>query len=156
MKKKSFYSWREFDNDCDALIELIEQSGFEPKSVICIASGGLALGAKLKNIMKLPLTVFSLSSYDDEERKEINIHKPFVISTEGPYLLIDDICDSGRTMRQAYEHLVNGGAEVRTATLHYKEESEFKPDWFLNKVEDNIWTVYPWETNCGLTEGKVF
>ena len=33
--------------------------------------------------------------------------------------------------------------ELKTATLHYKPQSIFKPDFFIETTSD--WIVYPWE-----------
>ena len=53
-------------------------------------------------------------------------------------LVIDDICDSGETLKNA--------PGVYTATLHYKKSAIVKPTLYaeLIEIEDN-WVVYPWE-----------
>ena len=52
-------------------------------------------------------------------------------------LVIDDICDSGETL-QYYQPYYT------TATLHYKPQVS-SITLLLNKAEEDVWLVYPWE-----------
>ena len=57
-------------------------------------------------------------------------------------LILDDIADSGNTIAQWEEdfHIPMYG------TLHYKESSIVKPDYFAKTISDDYgWIVYPWE-----------
>jgi hypoxanthine phosphoribosyltransferase len=37
-----------------------------------------------------------------------------------------------------------GAASVVTAALHYKKTSIFKPDFFIEQMDEWQWIVYPW------------
>ena len=137
-------SWSQFDRDINTLVERMTRDGFKPKSIVCIATGGLCLGAKLRNILKLPLTIISTASYSGTQRqKTLMLNSSYVVPLQSPVLVVDDVADSGRTLTTVKEHLQLGGVEVRTATLFYKETSVIKPDWYLHKT--NRWLVFPWE-----------
>ncbi len=57
-------------------------------------------------------------------------------------LIIDDISDSGDTLNYWYGEY----PESKFATLHYKNTSSFKPDFFSKEIDkDYGWVVYPWE-----------
>lgn len=62
-------------------------------------------------------------------------------------LIIDEVCDSGRTFEFLTKWLKEQGAAlVRTGVLHYKlgqSRTGFVPDWFVVKTDE--WIVYPWE-----------
>ena len=59
-------------------------------------------------------------------------------------LLVDDVADTGRSLIVAKEYLKRKGAElVKVATIHYKPNSEFKPDFFV--MTASSWIAYPWE-----------
>lgn len=62
-------------------------------------------------------------------------------------LIIEEVCDRGRTLTFLNDYLKEGGAGlVRTGVLHYKpgqSQTGFKPDWAIETTED--WIVYPWE-----------
>lgn len=53
-------------------------------------------------------------------------------------LVVDDICDSGKTLKNC--------VGVYTATLHYKKSAVVKPNIYAHILEDESkWVVYPWE-----------
>jgi len=55
-------------------------------------------------------------------------------------LIIDDICDTGKTLG-AYNHF-----GYNTATIYYHKQSIVEPDiWIYEKR--NEWIKFPWETN---------
>ena len=62
-------------------------------------------------------------------------------------LIIDEVCDSGRTFEFLCKWLTEQGAAlVRTGVLHYKpgqSRTGFMPDWYVVKTDE--WIVYPWE-----------
>jgi hypoxanthine phosphoribosyltransferase len=62
-------------------------------------------------------------------------------------LIIEEVCDSGHTLRHLTDLLYLAGAGlVRTGVLHYKpgeSKTGFVPDWYV--AETNDWIVYPWE-----------
>ena len=55
-------------------------------------------------------------------------------------MIVDDICDSGKTLKQfKFEE------NIYTATLHWKQSSEYQPNYFWEVAFENEWIVYPWE-----------
>ncbi len=59
-------------------------------------------------------------------------------------LLVDDICDSGRTLKVLKEHLLEKGAsEVRSAVLirRIHDASVFEPDWSAFHYDGLEWFV---------------
>ena len=63
-------------------------------------------------------------------------------------LLVDDMVDSGKTIREVIEHLKTrypAVKEIRVAVLWYKAHSVLKPDWHVEYLEDNPWIHQPFE-----------
>jgi hypoxanthine phosphoribosyltransferase len=59
-------------------------------------------------------------------------------------LLVDDIADTGRSLKATVEHLkAQKAAELRTICLHVKPWTEFRPDF--HAATTKAWVVYPWE-----------
>ena len=55
----------------------------------------------------------------------------------GNALVVDDICDSGKTLQQL---------EYKTAVLHYKPHTSIiEPTFYACKFKSDDWIVYPWE-----------
>ncbi|MBI2589349.1 hypothetical protein HYW35_04080 [Candidatus Saccharibacteria bacterium] len=81
------------------------------------------------------ITYGQLPSRDDIEGKNI--------------LIIDEVCDSGRTLLDLVNRLKRLGAkQIKTGVLHYKpgkNETGFIPNWYVEATDN--WIVYPWEIN---------
>ena len=58
-------------------------------------------------------------------------------------LVVDDIADSGDTMRAVLNHLRT--ENIKSATLYYKGTTKIKPDYYAEIVEENTWLNFPWE-----------
>ncbi len=59
-------------------------------------------------------------------------------------LVIDDVADQGLTLSGVVKEINNrGAAEVRTATVHVKVGSTFRPNYYVS--ETDAWIIYPWE-----------
>ncbi|KKL53017.1 hypothetical protein LCGC14_2279620, partial [marine sediment metagenome] len=61
-------------------------------------------------------------------------------------LIVDDICDTGNSMKEVVDEYKARGHEVLTFALYYKETSVFTPDFIWQTIhEDAPWVHYPWE-----------
>ncbi|MBA1433192.1 MAG: phosphoribosyltransferase, partial [Epsilonproteobacteria bacterium] len=60
-------------------------------------------------------------------------------------LVVDDIADSGETLRFIMEYLAKNfpNIEFKSATLFYKSTSCYEPDFWIN--EANAWIEFFWE-----------
>ncbi len=52
-------------------------------------------------------------------------------------LIVDDICDSGKTLRKYKEN--------DTFTIFYKKESQITPKYYSKIINQETWIVFPWE-----------
>jgi len=73
------------------------------------------------------------------------ITQPVSVSVKGKQLLvIDDVADTGESLRLVQLHLKEQGAtEVKTATIYYKPWSIIIPDYY--EKETRSWVIFPWE-----------
>ena len=115
---KERISWEEFDNLCYELANKIQASGKKYKSLTGIARGGLIVAVRLSHILGIPLV-------------------------SNGELLVDDICDSGQTLKFRLR-LKGNGNNKDTATLHFRDGAIIEPTHWVKKKEDK-WIVYPWE-----------
>jgi hypoxanthine phosphoribosyltransferase len=77
-------------------------------------------------------------------RSEIYINLDGVSVAGRNVLLVDDICDSGRTLNKLVAYLIAQGAEsVRSAVLILRETAEpaFTPDWCGFRYKGDEWFV---------------
>ena len=113
---KVFVYWDDISVLVDELCNTITSSGVQIKSITGIERGGLIPAVMISHKLNIPYVT------------KINKHT----------LVVDDICDSGETLK----NIVAG----YTATLHYKKTASFTPDFYSKEVGDE-WIVYPWERN---------
>ena len=145
MKSKFIYTWEQFDKDCNKLIRRIRYSKFKPASIVAIATGGLPLGTVLKNRLKIPLIIISAKSYEGMKRGSLVFNVSFSSPIKSPIILVDEIVDTGVTIKSVYNYISSLGIEVKTATLFYKQSANFKPDWYINIAEEEKWIKFCWE-----------
>ena len=59
--------------------------------------------------------------------------------------MVDDISDTGKSLKLAITHLQQQGAiEIKTATLYHKNQSITTPDFYEKQTTN--WVVFPWDT----------
>lgn len=113
---KVFLSWDDINILVEDLCHTIASSGVQVKSIAGIKRGGL-----------IPAVMISHK-----------LHIPYVDRINKDTLVVDDICDTGETLKKSIA--------MYTATLHYKPTAGFTPDFYSKEVGTE-WIVYPWERN---------
>jgi hypoxanthine phosphoribosyltransferase len=129
--------------------EKIRQSGFKPDVIVGIKRGGWIPARVLSNLLEVPPFVTVRVEFYlgvAETRNEPVLTQRVSAGVEGKKaLLVDDIADTGKSLRLAREHLRQQGAtEVRIATVYRKPFSIITPDYY--EKETRRWVVFPWET----------
>ena len=118
MKHKVYITWEQVDTLVTILKHKVLDKLPEIGSVMGIARGGLIPAVMLSHKLGVPYT---------------NLVDPNT-------LVVDDICDSGVTIKEA--------PGLYTATLHYKESAIVKPSVYASLLlNENQWIVYPWEND---------
>lgn len=117
--KKKFYTWEEFENDCNKLAGFIKKSSKKFDSLYGIPRGGLILAVRLSHKLGIPVIMHNANIGEKT-------------------LIVDDIADSGDTM---VEFL--GKKKYVTATLFYNPASKHAPVYFCK--EKTGWVIFPWE-----------
>ena len=141
-------SW---DQIYDMLIELakrVKDSGFKPDLIVGVCRGGWAPARVMSDLLENANTAsirieFYLAPAVTAKKPVIS--QAIMVPVKGVnVLVVDDVADTGESLKVAVEHLdVCGARAVRTATLYYKPQSIFKPDFFIVQTEQ--WIIFPWE-----------
>lgn len=141
-------SW---DRIYDMLIELakrVRQSGFEPDLIVGVCRGGWTparvMSDLLENVNTASIRIEFYLAPGVTARKPV-ISQAIMVPVKGvKVLVVDDVADTGESLKVAVDHLdVCGAKAVKTATIYYKPQSIFKPDFFIVQTEQ--WVVFPWE-----------
>lgn len=142
-------SWIQIHHMLQHQARIILQSGFQPDIVLGVCRGGWIPARILSDLLGNP----NLANIKAECYKFIGeaTDQPVItqcLSAEvrsKTVLIVDEVADSGRTLKLVADHVKERGArEVKTATLYYKPGSILKPDYFEKKT--SFWIVFPWDT----------
>jgi hypoxanthine phosphoribosyltransferase len=131
-----------------AQTQKIQASQYQPNIIIGIAKGGTIPTRILSDLMEISQTTnIQIKSYRTIAEPEIEplITQRLTTSiTNKKVLLVDDIADSGKTLKAAKMYLQEHKAkDIKIATLYAKPTSEIEPDFYEKKTSK--WVVFPWE-----------
>lgn len=142
-------TWDDVQSLAEEVAEKVNESGFRPDVIVAVSRGGFDPA----RILCDQLSVMRLASLQIEYYEGVNrtrgapkIVFPLNADVTGhDVLVVDDVSDTGSSLREAREHVASRGAcEVRVGTLHVKPWTTFMPDYYASEVD--AWIVYPWET----------
>lgn len=153
--KHLYVSHDEYYNLIEKLAIKVHQSGWEFDTILCLARGGMRPGDVLSRIFDVPLAIMSTSSYRAEAgtvQGQLDIARYITTprgEIAGRVLLVDDLADSGKTLKAVIESLRNNYApitELRSAVIWTKGVSVFTPDYSVEFLPTNPWIHQPFET----------
>ncbi|MCJ7765166.1 MAG: phosphoribosyltransferase domain-containing protein [Thiovulaceae bacterium] len=141
----TYYPYDRFVNDVKALVKLTQN--YRPDTLIAIARGGLTLGhayAMATDNRRL-MSINSILYEGDQRGRSCEIFNVPELRDAKKVLLIDDIVDSGQTIKEVLDHLQGCFPEVefRIASIYYKKTAVVQPDFFLHEAND--WIEFFWE-----------
>jgi hypoxanthine phosphoribosyltransferase len=137
----------------------VYESGWRFDTLLCLARGGLRPGDVLSRLFDKPLAIMSTSSYRAAAgtvQGHLDISR--FISTPrgevaGRVLLVDDLADTGHTLRAVVDQLRTGYpaiTELRSAVLWMKAISSYTPDYVVERLPTNPWIHQPFESYDGM------
>lgn len=149
VNKWELISWELFYDMARQLAFLIQQDDYHPDIIIAIARGGYTPARILSDYLGvMDMTSFKVRHYTATHKQSVaRIEHPLAADVSGrKILLVDDVSDSGDTFDVAIEHINDSAnpAEIRTAVLHHKIVSKYKPDYYTREVKEWHWITYPW------------
>jgi hypoxanthine phosphoribosyltransferase len=117
--------------------------------IVAISRGGLTLGHLLTDFLRVPIATFTIQSYTDIQNQGIlEITEPLKTKIKDHHvLLVDDVADSGKTLKRAISYLKRfKPKQVTTVTLFYKPRSVYRPDFYAKQIPNTTWIIFPYET----------
>lgn len=130
------------------LAHQIQDSGFSPEIVICIARGGYVPARLLCDFMNIfNLASIRIKHYTGSDKSEaaVLVEKLSMDVRGMKILLVDDVDDTGETLQLALDYLGSmRPQEIKVAVLHHKVISSLVPDFYAQKIIRWRWITYPW------------
>ena len=130
------------------LARKIRNDKFSPDIIVGVSRGGWAPARVMSDLLENPeLANVKAEFYLDvaKTKSEPVITQPVSVSVRNKKILIvDDVADTGKSLRLVRLHLKQQGAtDVKIATIYYKPWSVVTPDWYERKT--SRWIIFPWE-----------
>lgn len=151
--KHLYVSWDEYHLLIERLALKVANSGWEFDQILCLARGGMRPGDVLSRVFDRPLAIMSTSSYREETgtlQGRLDLAKYITMpkgELAGRVLLVDDLADSGVTLRAVVDRLKSQSAisELRSAVIWVKGVSSYTPDYFVEMLPSSPWIHQPFE-----------
>lgn len=147
-------SWELFGELCRALAVRVGRE-FDPEVIVGIVAAGVIPGAVIAAMLQKEFYTIKITRQRGEEGVR---ERPEVLSAAPPQLhgrrvlLVDEICDTGETMRLALAAVRDvGPSEIRTATSLIRKGG-YEPDYYALEAEGAV--VFPWDREV-LHEGRL-
>ena len=137
----------------DVLLSLARKilgSGYAPDVIVGVSKGGWIPARVLYDLLSASLLAnIGVEHYTGVGKagRRPRLTQPLSARVLGKkVLLVDEVADTGETLKLAKEQVVKEGAnEVRIVTMYTKPWSFIEPDYDDKKTSS--WIVFPWETN---------
>jgi len=124
---KAFLSWDDIEKQVDKLAEQINKMDKKPFYIYGVPRGGAIPAVWLSH--KTGINYYQLNSSQISKTADLS-----------HILIVDDICDSGETIKKLKENF----PKCQIATLYYKETAIDKPDIY-GEISTYDWLYFPWE-----------
>ncbi|RLE96353.1 MAG: phosphoribosyltransferase [Thermoprotei archaeon] len=122
--------------------------GVELDTIVAVARGGLVIARLLSDFIGVKrMASITISYYRRVGERGV---KPVIVSEVGmdleglKVLLVDDVADTGETLRIAASYLkARGAARLITCTAYVKPWCKYMPNYYSRMVDR--WIVFPYE-----------
>jgi hypoxanthine phosphoribosyltransferase len=140
--------WNLFYRLARQVAKRVNSSGYKPDLIVGLARGGWVLARVLcdligvKDLVSLKVEHWGITATPDGKAR---LKYPLKVDLKGKnVLVVDDISDTGESMRVAVEYIQSlKPSEIRTAALRHITSSKFMPDYFGEEISWR-WVIFPW------------
>ena len=150
-EEREVLTWSDFGEGIRQLAQQIADSGYQPDVILAIARGGLIPAGSLGYALSVKNTyVMNVEYYTAiDERLEVPVFLPPHLDLLGvedkQFLVVDDVADTGHTLRMVQDFCRPKVAEVRSAVVYEKPRSVVAPDYSWKQTER--WIDFPWSAD---------
>ncbi len=149
-------SWSELHRDSRELAWRLLDKGPDNgkwKGLIAVTRGGMIPGAIVARELNIRLIdTLCISCYDDQEIGGLKIIKDTMLDTDGEgYLVIDDLVDTGTTLREVRRKL----PKAHIATLYVKPAGNGLVNTSVYEFSQETWVRFPWDLELGYAKPLV-
>jgi uncharacterized protein len=148
--EKEVLTWSGFGDASRELATLVAASGYRPGIILGIARGGLipaatmAYALDVKNVFMMSVEFYT----GIDERLDFPVMLPPLLNAVDiagtRVLVVDDVADTGGTLKLVVDFCTEHVAEVRCAVLYEKPRSVVKCEYVWQRTDR--WVNFPWSS----------
>lgn len=152
---KEILTWETFGSAAKELTQTVLDDGYQPELILSITRGGLIPAGAVSYAMDIKnIHIINVEFYTgmDQRLPEPILLPPVPLPVDisgQKLLIIDDVADTGETLKMVVDFCKKHASEVRTAVLYEKPRSVVKCDYVWKRV--NTWISFPWSAEPPLT-----
>ena len=157
MSDREVLTWAGFGEAGRELAQQVADDGYRPDLILTIARGGLLPAGALGYALDVKnLVVVNVEFYTGvDQRLDVPVFLPPVpaaVHLAGfKVLVVDDVADTGETLRLVRDFCADHVAEARTAVLYEKPRSAVRCEYVWRCTDR--WIDFPWSSTPPVTGG---
>ena len=141
-------SWDEVYELLLSLAKRIRETGHLPEVIVGVSRGGWPPARVMSDLLENQ----NLANMKVVFYKDIGVRNRAPVITQPVtsevsrkrVLVVDDVADSGLSLREVSKHLKRKGArDIKVCSIYLKPRSVFTPDFYARKTTK--WVIFPWE-----------
>lgn len=150
-----YVPWSKGIEYCYKLASMILDDGLDIDVIVAVSRGGLIPARIVSDVLGVDELIVVRSRFwgigvTVREEPEISVFGEMHLGNRN-VLVVDDVTDTGATLTKITKLINSYGAKsIKTGVLHYKATSRFKPDYYVEKLEEWAWILYPWSLSEAL------
>ena len=143
-------TWQDVINLIQIVVDKINASNWKPDIVIAISRGGYVPARLICDYLLISELVSIQVKHwpmPGEVLEKAYVKYGLNVDLSGKkVLIVDDVADTGLTLKLAKDYVSNLGknVDVKTCTLHVKPTTQYIPDYWAVKEDVWVWYHYPW------------
>lgn len=155
-EEREILEWQQFGDACRELTQSVVDSGFEPDIVLSITRGGLLPAGVISYALDIKnVHIINVEFYTGvDKRLPEPIFLPPLPATsylaEQKILIVDDVADTGETLRMVRYFADRIALESRVAVLYEKPRSIIACDYVWKRTDR--WISFPWSSQPPLVK----
>jgi hypoxanthine phosphoribosyltransferase len=157
-EEREVLDWSTYGTAVRELSQIVADDGFRPEMILSIARGGLFVAGSMGYALSIKnIYVMNVEYYTGvDERLPVPVMLPpyvdFVDMEGAKVLIVDDVADTGHTLKMVHDFCVERVGEVRSAVLYEKSHSLVNCEYVWKKTDQ--WINFPWSTEPPVVDAE--
>ncbi|MDQ6774094.1 MAG: phosphoribosyltransferase [Candidatus Dormibacteraeota bacterium] len=150
-------TWATFGGASRDLAQAVADSGYEPSIILAVARGGLLNAASMAYALGVKnLFAMNVEFYTGiDQRLDFPVMLPPLLNAVdiagARLLIVDDVADTGATLKLVKDFCAEHVADVRCAVLYQKPRSIVRCEYVWRHTE--LWVNFPWSSQPAVVAG---